>query len=348
MTRRSVLQLAASAAWGGAEQVADTLRAECERGGWDARLELPFDHTARWDAATPRPVSWWRWALSEHSPGEVVHAHLPWPDRLGAALVAARGRPLVVTFQLLPPPAGWPRDKCFRVPSKRMLSLAGALRRRVRWVALSRADARTLEALLGAPVTIVRNAPPAPQRAPAPLAWPEGSLRVLSVGRLDRQKGFDAMLTALAAPEVRRLAWHWNVIGEGSERASLTAQMKALGLEDRVTLLGARPAVDGFARAELLLSPSRFEGMPLVPLEAAEAGVAALASSIDPHEELYERVPECLLPRDERAWPAALARWIADADLRARVAIAQREVLGDNPRRAMFTAYEALYRALLA
>ncbi len=347
MTRRSALQLAVSAAWGGAEQVADTLRAELERAGWDSRMELPFDHREKWDAATPRPVPWLRWALREHSPGEVVHAHLPWPDRLGAALIAARGRPLVVTFQLLPPADGWPRDKVFRLPSRRVLSIAGALRSRVRWVALSRADARTLEPLLGVPVTVVRNAPPAPPRAPESIAWPDDGLRVLSVGRLDRQKGFDAMLTALAAPEVRSLAWHWNVIGEGSERASLTAQARSLGLGDRVTFIGARPAIDGFARAELLLSPSRFEGMPLVPLEAAEAGVAALVSTIAPHEELYERVPECLLPREERAWPSAMARWISDAALRERMRLAQREVLGENPRRVMRSAYEALYHQLL-
>ncbi len=347
MTRRSALQLAVSAAWGGAEQVADTLRAELERAGWDSRMELPFDHREKWDAATPRPVPWLRWALREHSPGEVVHAHLPWPDRVGAALIAARGRPLVVTFQLLPPADGWPRDKVFRLPSRRVLSIAGALRSRVRWVALSRADARTLEPLLGVPVTVVRNAPPAPPRGPQSIAWPDDGLRVLSVGRLDRQKGFDAMLTALAAPEVRSLAWHWNVIGEGSERASLTAQARSLGLGDRVTFIGARPAIDGFARAELLLSPSRFEGMPLVPLEAAEAGVAALVSTIAPHEELYERVPECLLPREERAWPSAIARWISDAALRERMRLAQREVLGENPRRVMRSAYEALYHQLL-
>ncbi len=228
-----------------------------------------------------------------------------------------------------------------------MLSLAGSLRDRVRWVALSRADARTLEALLGVRVTIVRNAPPAATKQPDPAPWPDGTLRVLSVGRLDRQKGFDAMLTALAAPEVKRLAWHWNIIGEGSERPSLTAQIKSLGLEDRVTLLGARPGIDGFCRAELLLAPSRFEGMPLVPLEAAEAGVPVLASTIAPHEELYERVSECLLDRDERAWPVSLARWLSDADLRARMRLAQREVLGENPRRAMFSAYESLYRELL-
>ncbi len=344
----SVLQLAASAAWGGAEQVADTLRAEAVRAGWRASLELPFVPGDRWRDARPREVAWWPWALRRRDAVDVVHAHLPWPDRLGAALVAARGRPLVVTFQLLPMAGGWPRDRCFGLPAAGVLRAAGRLRRGVRWVALSRADARTLGAMLEAPVTVVRNAPPAPPRSTGALDWPAGAVRVLSIGRLETQKGFDRMLRALAAPTARALPWHWNIIGEGSERGALQGLIEGLGLAGRVSLVGARPGVDGLRDAELLLAPSRFEGMPLVPLEAAEAGVPVLASRIDPHEELYERVPDTLLPRDEGQWPAALTRWIGDVSHRVSVGATQRAVIGRDPRGQWFADYEALYRAVMA
>lgn len=344
----SVLQLAASAAWGGAEQVADTLRAEAERGGWRATLELPFTPSGdRWRDAKARDVAWWPWALRHRPPVDVVHAHLPWPDRLGAALVAARNRPLVVTFQLLPLGDAWPRDRCFALPAAAMFRAAGKLRRRVRWVALSRSDARRLGALLDAEVTVVHNAPPAPPPSTGALAWPDGSLRLLSVGRLESQKGFDRVLRALAAPALKARPWHWNIIGEGAARPELESLIRALDLTARVTLVGARPAVDGLRDAELLLAPSRFEGMPLVPMEAAEAGVPVAASVIDAHEELYERVPEALLPRDEGAWPEALARWLDDASLRGRVGAAQRESLGADPRRRWFADYERLYRAVM-
>ena len=49
-----VLMLCPSAAWGGAERMADTLREEALRAGWRCALELPFDARAQWDAATPR------------------------------------------------------------------------------------------------------------------------------------------------------------------------------------------------------------------------------------------------------------------------------------------------------
>jgi glycosyltransferase involved in cell wall biosynthesis len=201
--------------------------------------------------------------------------------------------------------------------------------------------------MLGVAVTVVRNAPPAPSAAPVPLSWPEGVCRVLSVGRLVDQKGFDRALRALASPAVRALPWHWNIIGEGEARDTLMALAATLGLASRVSFVGARPAVDGLCKADLVLAPSRFEGMPLVPLEAAEAGVMVLASRIAAHEELYEQTPEALLDTDEARWPETLQRCLGDAALRARVFLAQRAVLGDNPRRATYTAYEALYRDLL-
>lgn len=348
MIGRSIVQLAPSAGWGGAEQMAETVRLECERAGWRTRLELPFSRDEQWNPAAERRVLWWPWALTANTRGaEIVHAHLPWPDRLGPALVAARGRPLVVTFQLLPPPGGWTRDRCFLLPSKQVLRAAGALCSHVRWVALSRADARTLEPILRTKVVVVRNAPPAPSTTPKPLPWPKGVTRLLSVGRLVKQKGFDAMLAALGSPEVRELPWHWVLIGGGVEHESLIAQAASLGLQDRITFAGARPAIDGFCDADLVLSPSRFEGMPLVPMEAAEAGVAVLASSIDPHRELYESVPGCTLPEDPQRWPSTLARWVVDADHRAYIRDAQRQALGENPRQVMFAKYESLYRELL-
>lgn len=344
----SVLQLAASAAWGGAEQVADTLRAEALRAGWRSTLELPFTPSGdRWRDAQQRAVAWWPWALRSRPGFDVIHAHLPWPDRLGAALVAARGRPMGVTFQLLPIDAAWPRDRCFGLPAAQMLRAAGRLRRRVRWVALSRADAARLAPRLDAPVTVVHNAPPAPPAATAPLAWPAGALRILSVGRLESQKGFDRALSALAHPTLRALPWHWNIIGEGSERPAIESAITSHGLRERVTLTGARPAIDGLCDAELLLAPSRFEGMPLVPMEAAEAGVPVAAAVIPAHEELYEHAPASLLPRDEAAWPAALARWLSDPTWRESVRDAQRKLLGEDPRRRWFADYERLYRAVL-
>jgi glycosyltransferase involved in cell wall biosynthesis len=331
-----VLHLLPSVGQGGAEAVAETLRALGEARAVPSEIHGRLDHAQRapWTA-------WARWALTAPRGDCVVHAHLPWPDRLGPALLAARGRPMVVTFHLLPEGEDWPRDRLSRLDARTMLR-ACAGRGRTCWVALSSADAARLRAL-GLRVEVVRNAPPAPRAAATEIPVANGTLRLVSVGRLDPQKGFDQMLPALAA--LRALRWHWLVAGEGPARDALTSQRDALDLATRVTLLGARPAREVLAGAALLLAPSRAEGMPLVPMEAIEAGVPVIASPIAAHAELFAATPECLLPADARAWPDALARWIHDDDARRALHVAQRAVLGDDPRARLWRDYEALYRA---
>lgn len=331
-----VIHLCPSASFGGAEAVAETLHVMGERAGWTSSLVLPISRDA-----PAAPVRWRAWALSLRLRADVVHAHLPWPDRLGAVLVATKGLPMVVTFHLLPD-GEWPRDRVTALPSRWMLSLS-AQRDRTRWVALSQRDRAVLSGPLGDGVRVVRNAPPEAIEV-APLDWPDGAVRLASVGRLHAQKGFDRMLRALAHPSVRDLAWAWTVVGDGPDRAALESLRDGLGLTARVRFVGAMPGAAAMRGADLVLSPSRFEGMPLVPLEAAEAGVAVLASSIDAHRELFSDAPDALLPDDEAAWPAALARLIDSPAARESLRALTSGALGDDPRGATWRAYEALYR----
>ena len=86
--------------------------------------------------------------------------------------------------------------------------------------------------------------------------------------------------------------------------------------------------------------------MPLVPMEAIEAGTPVVASSIEPHRELLAEVPDAVLPEDEARWPSVLARFIGSHAERAGLARAQRSALPAQPRLAMWQAYEALYCAI--
>jgi glycosyltransferase involved in cell wall biosynthesis len=321
-----LVHLVPSVALGGTEAVAAMLDALAAQHGHASSVDLAFDPSLPPPGALSR-LAWLRWARLPRV-ADVFHAHLPWPDRLGAALLAARGRPLVVTFHLLPPDgAAWPRDRLTGVDSAFVLR-AAAVRARTRWIALSRHDAARLGAL-GLRAQVIRNAPPPPRPATRPFAWPDGVARLASVGRLDPQKGFDRMLRALAPLAAH--PWHWAVAGEGAARAELAALRDALGLHDRVTFVGQRAPLDVFAGASWALAPSRSEGMPLVPLEAVEAGVPVLASDIAPHRELFGDAPAALLPSDERRWSDALAV-LFDEGARAAAAAAQRALLGGDPR----------------
>lgn len=336
MTR--VLHLLPSVGSGGTEVVAATLDALARAHGTVSSMHprLPQEGRAPWHA-------WARWAVTAPRARAVVHAHLPWPDRLGPALLAAGARPMVVTFHLLPEGDAWPRDRLLGLDARAVIRLA-ARRPRTAWVALSHRDAARLRAL-GIDPVVVRNAPPAPATTTSPVAFPDGVLRLASVGRLDPQKGFDVMLDALAHPSLRDGAWRWAIAGDGPARESIAAQRDRLGLGGRVTLLGRRPAADLLARADVLLAPSRAEGMPLAPMEAMEAGVLVVASRIAPHLELLGDSP-ALLPEDRARWPERLAALFADVSARDALRLAQRAVLGDDPRANLWRAYASLYRAV--
>jgi glycosyltransferase involved in cell wall biosynthesis len=111
----------------------------------------------------------------------------------------------------------------------------------------------------------------------------EGRIVVGSLGRLNRQKGYDVLLAAVAllAPEQRSklavLVW-----GEGPERDALESQRLQLQLEETVFLPGQRPdAVEILPKLDVYVQPSRFEGTPNAVIEALVAGVPVVASAVD-------------------------------------------------------------------
>jgi glycogen(starch) synthase len=139
-----------------------------------------------------------------------------------------------------------------------------------------------------------------PERRPSPY--------LLAVGRLAPQKGFDVLLAALAAAtHVPPLV----IAGGGPERDVLLTQATRLGIVSRIEFLGdvPRERVKRLLRgAEAVVMPSRFEGNPLIALEAMQAGTPLIASAIPGlPEELRDGATGLLVPPED---PASLARAI--------------------------------------
>ena len=100
--------------------------------------------------------------------------------------------------------------------------------------------------------------------------------KILAVGKLERQKGFDLLLKALARVS---LPWSLLILGEGSEEGNLLVLAKTLGLQDRVFFGGFHPNPFGYmARADLFVLSSRWEGFGHVIAEAMACGVPVLAT----------------------------------------------------------------------
>jgi glycosyltransferase involved in cell wall biosynthesis len=101
--------------------------------------------------------------------------------------------------------------------------------------------------------------------------------RFLAIGRLAAQKNFALLIEAfarIAGPD-DRLA----IIGEGGERRALEAQIKRLGLEDKVRLPGHVSPLDAeLTAADALVLSSDYEGVPAVVAEALAAGLPIVAT----------------------------------------------------------------------
>jgi glycosyltransferase involved in cell wall biosynthesis len=133
---------------------------------------------------------------------------------------------------------------------------------------------------------------------------------LLAVGRLAPQKGFDVLLDALGlAAGGTRLV----VAGDGPDREALVARATHLGLGACVEFLGDVPRERVkrlLCGATAVVMPSRFEGNPLIALEAMQAGAPLVASDIPGlPEELRDGVTGVLVrPEDPRALANALDR----------------------------------------
>lgn len=115
----------------------------------------------------------------------------------------------------------------------------------------------------------------------------QGSRLILSVGRLQRRKGFDSVIRALALSHRHGIDAHYALIGIGDDSEYLQRLAAELGVSDRVHLLGHVSYDDlprWYAACDVFAMPNRdidgdTEGFGLVFLEAACAGKAALAGT---------------------------------------------------------------------
>jgi glycosyltransferase involved in cell wall biosynthesis len=129
---------------------------------------------------------------------------------------------------------------------------------------------------------------------------------VVCVGRLCHQRGPDLAVMALA--RMRHKMARLRLVGDGADRSALHSQVAALGLENRVEFVGFRPeSAPDLRAADVVMIPSRYDGMALVVLEAMACGAAIVAARV-PGTSALGAAGE-LVPVDD---PASLAR-AADA-----------------------------------
>ena len=239
-----------------------------------------------------------------------------------------------------------------RIPGWRWRLLAWALRRCDAVIGVS-PEAIDSARRLGVPERrchVIPNPAP-PTTTKARRSADHEPARLLSVGRLMAVKGIDVMLEAASRLDV---PFQWEILGHGPDREALDARASDLGLQDRLRMRGFVPDPSPFfAAADLFVSASRMEGMPLAMMEAMQHGLPVVSTRCGHGvESLVGEGAEAaglLVPVDD---PAALAAAIREAlSLPERMARwsehARRRAAELAPER-IAPRYEALFRAVVS
>jgi glycosyltransferase involved in cell wall biosynthesis len=167
-------------------------------------------------------------------------------------------------------------------------------------------------------VTVLPN--PAPNPAEAARVERANGPALVFAGRLTAAKNLDLALAALADVPGARLV----VVGDGEERNRLERLATTLGVGERARFLGAlpRPQVLGLlATADAVLLSSAWENFPHGAVEALAMGTPVIATRVGGVPEIvHDGVNGLLVESGDRAGlSAAIARLLADDDLRARL-----------------------------
>ncbi len=210
----------------------------------------------------------------------LVHVHSSKAGVVGRLAVASlrpRQPPVVVT------PHGWSwlvggrLAPLYRWAERLMLPLATAV------VAVSDEERANGQAVLGpsaARIVVNPNGVDPCRFSPeGPVADRPDAPLIVCVGRLCHARAPDVAVAALAlmrTPSVRL-----RLVGDGEDRAAIEKLVNALGMDGRVEFCGFRPEpAPDLRAADVVVIPSRYDGMALILLEAMACGAAIVATRV--------------------------------------------------------------------
>ncbi len=229
----------------------------------------------------------------KNKPFDVVHAHAP---QTGALVVVAL-LALLRIRSMRPSMVYTVQDSFYDYNLRNQVAMVIALAGFRRIVFCSRAAYESVPAIWKSVIrgrwTVVQNGADFDRIDRAleegQVVRDESKFAVVAVGRLEPVKDHQTLLKAIAAEaeDSTRLV----VIGTGGLEATVRANVAQLGLENVVELTGLIPRDEVFLRcagADVLVSTSRGEGLPVAVIEAMATRCPVILSDIAPHRELAD------------------------------------------------------------
>jgi glycosyltransferase involved in cell wall biosynthesis len=180
-------------------------------------------------------------------------------------------------------------------------------------------------------------------RAELQIHVPTDHILIGGIGELHPNKNWLQAITATASlPHTVHLA----IIGSGEEYESLKHQVEALGIQDRVHLLGYVSNAATYVRLfDIFILPSKKEGLPYVILEAGLAGLPVVATDLPGNRDIIESgVHGFLIEPEHRILATSLEMLIRDPGMRRTLGAAlQEKVMTEFSVERMLEETFALY-----
>ncbi len=275
---------------------------------------------------------------------QVLHAHFAVPTgALAFALSRLTGVPYLLTAHLGDVPGGVPEKtwRWFRAvypltpPIWRAAAAVVAVSEYTRGLALKH---------YSVPIEVIPNGVRLPEEGAGSVGDPP---RLIFAGRFQPQKNL--LFLAEALGRVADLPWRCTMFGDGPTRPAVEARLRELGLADRVAMPGwvsGESVWQALGESDLLVMPSRSEGLPVVGVHALARGVAIAATRAGGLAELVEdRVNGRVCDVGDQDGYAAALRWcLEDRDRLGALKRGSRELAARYDIRRVAQAYE---RALM-
>ncbi len=213
-----------------------------------------------------------------------------------------------------------------------------------RLIALTETSARHLQRYSRQRVAVIPSAVEQPPRS-SDRTVASKTNRVIGIGRLEHEKGFDRLIRAFAAGRHGDTNWTLQILGEGSQRRALEELAAQLGVATSVSLPGWKhPVWPELETATCFVLPSRYEGFPSALLEAMAVGLPCIAVDCEsgPRAIITNRQDGLLVEPSIAGIAGGLDYFAAEPQRREELGCRAKDVTVRFGWEAMVDAYEEL------
>ena len=178
-----------------------------------------------------------------------------------------------------------------------------------------------------------------------------GTKRVIAVGRLDYQKGFDRLISAWAMlPEAQRTSWRLDIFGQGEWQQMLQRQIDRSEVGTSVRLNPPTQHIfEEYAASDFLVMSSHYEGFPMVMVEAMACGLPVVSFDFlcGPRDIIRPGENGLIVPEgDVAALAEAMCSLMDDPEILGRMSASARSVSATYSEISVMTQWEQLFNGI--